>query len=34
MEIGIAIFLGAWFLLIGVVSTIAVIKSFSDKERK
>ena len=34
MEIGIAIFLGIWFLLAGIVSTIAVFKSFSKNEKE
>lgn len=34
MEIGIAIFLGVWVMLGGIVSTIAVFKSFSKLEKE
>lgn len=31
MEIGIAIFIGVWFVLAGIVTTIAVFKDYKDK---
>lgn len=31
MEIGIAIFIGVWFVLAGIAATIAVFKDYEDK---
>ncbi len=31
MEIGIAVFIGVWFVLTGIIATIAVFKDYKNK---